>query len=284
MFIVGLAREPCSYYVSLFFWGITGWASGKPSGTGWLMHTLRKKGQAELYDINKPGGPRKAFSRWVRAMSDTRGHLPHPANQTCGPLSARLWSAVVNPTAGRALNKPGCQIDPRNVRVKGSDICPCPLSDCASSMTIESHVQCRKEVRAFDLSASPQCWVHLEHNNEDLTECLRKYENATTRRATYRAQTQHRRQAMGIPPRQARKSARRSPHEKKKLIHNTIKNTNDHPECSDVVEPETARYIMDMEKDYADKFGYTGMCCGVPYSESWPQKGTREPSDLFQRT
>ena len=185
-FVVAPMREPCSYYVSEFNWGV----SGKGFLRRALLATDRARDVADWYAAGQSSNltaARAAFRAWVAFVTGDLG-----ADATCGLLGARLWAAVLDPAAGARVNRRDCRGGDWRAIEKGRG-CACPLLDCMRRAPSATRRQCSARVRAFggasDARARDICWVRTERLVEDLGTCLAAFRRAGGRVAPARTST-----------------------------------------------------------------------------------------------
>ena len=178
-FVVAPMREPCSYYVSEFNWGV--------SGKGFLRRALlanvsSRERIARWYADGQNSDlaiARAAFRAWVTFINGADGGVR--ADETCGLLGARLWAAVLDPVAGLRINRRNCNRADVKAIEQGRG-CSCPLLDCMRQAQNTTRRACRTRVRGFgselDVRTRDICWIRTEHLVEDLAMCLAAFREA----------------------------------------------------------------------------------------------------------
>lgn len=213
-FRIGLTRDPCSYYKSLFFYGYT-------LRNGFLFYAIKRLGLEKVYDTTKN------FSQWLRHV--TAMDRNHSQNvRGCGTLSMRLWTAIMNASAGRHVNKQWKKRTPNWRSWVYRD--PCPLGDCVHNTPRELLERCQDDlVERGEKLAKFDCWIRREHSFHDFDRCMELYRRRGGQTRDYK-------------------------HEARNVNHKSTR-------CNQTVSPDDARLIGLVDKAYAEIFGYTGKCC-----------------------
>jgi len=238
-----LAREPCAYYLSEYFWGVT----NREGGYLWGALQSKSWGKGELYVrkdmLMRPADQtlRDAFSDWVRYIVGTGEDGTGRRTSGCGLLSMRLWTAILNTTAGESINIDWARVNSNGTpclrSFKGNKtwrnyegVCPCPLAVCTRAASVSIREQCQHEISISSMIQKFDCWIRTENLFGDFKTCMKRY-----------------RDRGGID------------------VHFTqeIKNRNKYPSCTKMLDNDTANLIYEAEKQYADRFGFSSCCSHI---------------------
>uniref|UniRef100_A0A7S1FFF0 Sulfotransferase domain-containing protein n=1 Tax=Noctiluca scintillans TaxID=2966 RepID=A0A7S1FFF0_NOCSC len=181
-FRIGLAREPCSYYKSLFY-------EGNIIRNGFLHYAIKKTNREYLYDdVTR-------FSDWVEHVTATdRAHAPNVHG--CGALSMRFWVATLNASAAHYVNQ-HWERKTADVKTWIRRYKPCPLADCAFNAPQEVLDFCQRDLAQKGQKLSQfDCWIRVESLFEDFDICMERYRQ---RGGTVRGYTHESKNVRNVP-------------------------------------------------------------------------------------
>lgn len=163
------------------------------------------------------------FSQWLRHVTAVdRKHSPNVRG--CGTMSMRLWTAIMNASAGRFVNQEWKKRTPKR---RGQ---PCPLADRVHNTPRELLERCQDDlVERGVVLGKLDCWIRREHSFDDFDMCMELYRRRGGETHEYK-------------------------HQARNVNHKSTS-------CNETVSPEDARLIGVVDKAYAEIFGYTGKCC-----------------------
>mmetsp|Transcript_21174 Transcript_21174/g.61103 ORF Transcript_21174/g.61103 Transcript_21174/m.61103 type:complete len:175 (-) Transcript_21174:41-565(-) len=167
-------------------------------------------------------------------------HVSPKPGSSCGLLSLRFWTQVVNVTAQYVLNR---RLRKQHEQeCQGMQPCPVPLGDFGGSIDSEMDRMCKTDLAAFDL-AKLDCWVRADRLDNDFAECMDKYERrgGILKMSTSQLTTL-------VPP----------------------ERVTEHPPCKEMFDRPLGQLVEGLDRLYADIFGYPGTCCAAGPLEPWP--------------
>lgn len=195
-FTIGSVRNPCDYYLSLWSYGVD---------FGGRMRSHLPEESRWLYEteaqLKDSPADMLRFRRWVREIS--RPGYP-------GIMSLRMFISYA--AQGRAV--PRGWLPP-------------------ASMTTEVLNWVRRSMRHFTRKHI-NCWVYSENLDEDLQNCLAKWEKQSGQAVDWSKYN----------------FAKQAAYEKR----------SDHGKCQDYFDPDTVKLIWDLEGNLFEKFGYDKCC------------------------
>merc|ERR1712176_224184 len=112
----------------------------------------------------------------VEWLSYVLGNTSHA--EGCGILSMRLWTSVLNTSAGRAVKKEYKRMYGESAKYNEGwfgGTPACPFADCVAVAPQPIVAQCRSEVEQRRDVLSQVCWVRVEHLAEDFQFCMQRY-------------------------------------------------------------------------------------------------------------
>lgn len=230
-FRIGVIREPCSYYNSLYHWGKYPWESQH----GWTARHLDQKGLGKRFYGG--GHDKDKFHDWLRYMNDIQNGTVRGI-WGCGLLSMRFWTQLINPEALSRLNAFYAERTHSGSCTGMERSCPVPLGDFIADSPEEFLKNCSAEIAKFDFSKF-DCWIRLDHMHEDFGSCLNKY---------------MKRGGIVLD-----------------AIETPIKdNVNRHPSCEDMYDPDSSMWVNNADGELKRRFGFTGQCCTAHQGDSMP--------------
>lgn len=159
-FRIGLIREPCSYYISLYRWGLDAGNGHK------LAHHLQNQGLGEFY---AGGGSKSQFKRFLKHVLMADVSDGPASDRPCGLLSLRVWAQLLRPEVMKKVN-PQHQ---HGEACAGIAPCPVPLGNFGRFLPAKILGECRRDLGGSRLAAF-DCWLRMEHLEGDFKECMAK--------------------------------------------------------------------------------------------------------------
>jgi len=234
-FKVGVIREPCAYYLSLYRWGIS------QGGEHWLARHLKQQGLGErFYGGGGSKGQFKDFVMFLSGTEDDRLDYYNTSEELCGLMSMRLWTQILNPTTMDQINavydqSPACN------EPFGMKPCPCPLGDFVRLVPAALRAQCHRDIAGPRL-AEFDCWLRTERLQDDFSECMAKFSSRG-----------------GL--------LFKDWHQRALQAHNQMTPV----VCEDWYDPELAAFVERRDGALARRFGYSGKCCEQHPHTSMPK-------------
>mmetsp|Transcript_22924 Transcript_22924/g.74001 ORF Transcript_22924/g.74001 Transcript_22924/m.74001 type:complete len:475 (-) Transcript_22924:635-2059(-) len=235
-FKIGLAREPCAYYLSLYHFGFKGFH--------WLEKSLTRQGLFDRFYGGSGRGSKAQFRDFVTFISGAEGGNGSVSESMCGLMSMRVWTQLLEPTAMDEINEflgRGASCNRPDLDEAGP--CPCPLGDFARRAPAALRRKCWRDITedAARLAAF-DCWLRTEHLQADHAECMRKYAS--------------------------KGGLFLSGWEERTL---EAHNVGSYGACEDWYDDDLAEFVYRMDGALARRFGYTGKRCEKHPGNSMPR-------------
>jgi hypothetical protein len=158
-FKIGLVREPCAFYNSVYNWG---------PDHGFLHLDMKDTHSLSNYWAPKN---KEHFKAFLQHLLGTQSEVK------CGVLSMRTWTQVTSPDGLEKVNawfKKNSN-HPCKGRSYHSHPCPAPLGDFVKDVPRDAHEHCNRDMQSSKRIDDVDCWLRTESLSSDFVECMAKF-------------------------------------------------------------------------------------------------------------